>query len=95
MKLESPISLNNFDVPRTISTGLKISIFFKNPIAVIGTVFFLFGLIFPIVFGSMADFKSAFSFSDNDPAIKGVVTATPRLAGPCPPGPEGHGRPCL
>ena len=73
MKLESPISLNNFDVPRTISTGLKISIFFKNPIAVIGTVFFLFGLIFPIVFGSMADFKSAFSFSDNDPAIKGVV----------------------
>jgi hypothetical protein len=73
MALKSPILLNNFDVPRTISNGLKISIFFKDPIAVIGTIFFLFGMIFPIVFGSLADFKSAFSFSENDPTVKGVI----------------------
>lgn len=73
MGLKSPVSLSNFDVPRTISIGLKISIFFKNPIALIGTIFFLFGMIFPIVFGSMADFKSAFSFRDNDPVIRGAV----------------------
>lgn len=68
-------SLSNFDLPRDISVGLKVKIFFSNPFAVMGMVFFLFGSIFPIVFGSMADFRSAFSFSDTDPRVKGVIVA--------------------
>lgn len=68
-------SLSNFDLPRTISVGLKIKIFFSNPFAVMGVVFFLFGSIFPIVFGSMADFRSTFSFSNSDPLVKGVIVA--------------------
>lgn len=66
-------SLDNFDLPRIISGGLKLKIFFSNPFAVIGTALFLFGSIFPVVFGSMADFKSAFTFKDNDPSKNGIV----------------------
>jgi hypothetical protein len=65
--------LDNFDLPRTISKGLKLKIFFGNPFAAIGIAFFLFGSIFPTVFGSMVDFKSAFNFKDSDPSINGIV----------------------
>lgn len=68
-------SLENFDLPRRISGGLKLKIFFNNPFAVIGTAFFLFGSIFPIVFGSMVDFKSVFAFKENDPVVNGVIVA--------------------
>lgn len=73
-------SLSNFDLPRTISWGLKLKIFFVNPIAVIGIVFFLFGSVFPIVFGSMADFKSAFTFKETDPSINGIVVSKEETA---------------
>lgn len=73
-------SLSNFDLPRTISVGLKLKIFFGNPIAVIGIVFFLFGSIFPIVFGSMADFKSAFTFKETDPSVNGIVVSKEETA---------------
>lgn len=68
-------SLNNFDLPRNISGGLKLKIFFNNPFAVIGMAFFLFGSIFPIVFGSMVDFKSAFTFNETDPSVNGIVVS--------------------
>ncbi|MEO6303350.1 MAG: DUF3592 domain-containing protein [Bacteroidia bacterium] len=68
-------SLSDFDLPRTISIGLKLRIFFSNPFAGMGLGFFLFGSIFPIVFGVSADFRSAFTFKENDPAVKGTITS--------------------
>ncbi len=65
--------LGNFDLPRAISKGLKVKIFFGNPLATIGTFSFLFGSFFSILFGSMVDFKSAFTFKDTDPSTNGVV----------------------
>ncbi len=71
---------SNFDLPRNISGGLKFKIFFGNPMAIIGIVFFLFGSIFPIVFGSMADFKSAFTFKKTDPSVNGIVVSKEETA---------------
>lgn len=71
--IKSYNSLSNFNLPRTISLGLKLKIFFNGPLAVMGLCLFLFGSIFPIVFGSMADFKSVFTFNENDPATRGLL----------------------
>jgi hypothetical protein len=62
-------------VPRTVPGSLKWGIFFSSPLAFIGLVFFLFGSIFPVVFGAQSDFTSPLRFSDSDPAVPGRLIA--------------------
>lgn len=67
-------SLFNTDIPRTVPFSLKVRIFFKGPLALAGILSLLFGSVFPIVFGSLTDFRSSFVFKDSDPVATGVIT---------------------
>lgn len=67
--------LFNTDLPRTIPFSLKLRIFFKSPLALAGILSLLFGSVFPIVFGSLTDFRSSFVFKDSDPIVPGVITS--------------------
>lgn len=64
--------------PRPLSGKLKRRIFFASPFALIGSIFFLFGSIFVVVFGSSTDFQSAFRMSDTDPLVPGILIGTER-----------------
>ncbi len=68
-----PLNISDWNLPRSISVGLKMQILFGNVVFSMGLLFFLFGSVFTIVFGLNADFTSPFSFNDNDPSIKGIV----------------------
>lgn len=68
-----PLNISDWNLPRSISVGLKMQIFFGNVFFSIGLLFFLFGSVFTVVFGLNADFTTPFSFNDNDPLVNGIV----------------------
>lgn len=61
-------------VPRSVSPGVRIGIFFGYPLALFGLVFFLFGSVFLVAFGAQADFRSPLRFSNSDPVVAGYLT---------------------
>lgn len=63
-------------VPRSVSPGVRIGIFFGYPLAFFGLVFFLFGSVFLVAFGGQADFRSLLRFSNSDPVVAGYLTGT-------------------
>lgn len=65
--------LSHFNLPRTISRQLKLFVFFSDSIAIMGFVFFFFGLIFLLAFVPSVDFSSVVTFSDSDPVTKGIL----------------------
>ncbi|MBC7862558.1 MAG: DUF3592 domain-containing protein [Bacteroidia bacterium] len=66
-------SLSGFDIPRTISGGLKARILLGQPLTFMALIFLLFGGIFPIIFSTQMDFKRSFAFGENDPLAKGII----------------------
>lgn len=73
MNHQNITSLSNVDLPRTISGQLKLLVFFSDIVAIMGFIFFLFGLIFLSVFVPLVDSKSVVTFSDSDPVTKGIL----------------------
>lgn len=63
----------NFDTPRTIPRAVKARVFFSNPIAFMGILFFLIGTTITSVLLPRADYKSVFVFRNNDPSVSGVL----------------------
>jgi hypothetical protein len=58
---------------RPVSLPLQASLFFKAPLALFGAIFFLFGSIFPVVFGANSDLTSLIHFRDSDPTVPGIL----------------------
>jgi len=77
MKTNLSSSAANYGLPRTISTGLKLKIIFGNTVAFIGIIFFVTGMIFPIIFGMYSDF-SLLTNLDNEQQMQtaGVLSKT-------------------
>jgi hypothetical protein len=73
MRATTTTTNNEWNLPRTISGKLKLTILFGNVMFSLGLVFFLFGSIFVIVFGANTDFTSTFAFKDTDPVVRGVI----------------------
>lgn len=65
--------VSNSNTPRDIPIGLKLKTMFGGVTAIIGIAFFVMGMLFLGIFGSLADWSSL-KFSDNDPVTTGWIT---------------------
>ncbi len=65
--------ISDGDIPRNIPTGLKLKTMFGGVTAIIGIAFFVMGMAFLGIFGSLADWSSL-KFSDNAPTTTGWIT---------------------
>ncbi|MCD6067194.1 MAG: hypothetical protein K0S33_2020 [Bacteroidetes bacterium] len=68
------VSFDDMEIPRPVSTELRLSVFFGNIYFSFGSVFLLGGVFALIIFGKDTDFSSRFIFGQNDPTCTGVIT---------------------
>ena len=78
MKITPVSGIFNSDLPRQISTKIKISILFGNAFSYLGIAFLIMGTIGVIVFGRYANFNFANPLDDHPTSVNGIVTSVER-----------------